>query len=413
MTSPSPLLADAIAALSQPLILPSIRLPNRWIRSATYEGMAARDGTPLPELGDLYARLAAGGVGTVITGFAYVAPGGRSMHPAQCGIECDARIASWHTVLGRARREGRPTRYVLQLAHAGRQTRRSMTGQRVTGASTRRCRYFRQRVHSMTDKEIRALIQAFAQAAQRGREAGFDGIQLHGAHGYLIHQFLSPQTNWRRDAWGDRPLFLVETLNAVRALCGRDFPVLVKLSGSEDAQPGIRVEDTIDTVNRLKSIGVDAVEISYGTMELALNIIRGGCPVAVVMKVNPLFRDQPALLRQIWTRFFMPAYLKQFLPFSECYNLDAATAVRHATGVPVIVVGGIRSGAAAARCLAAGVDAVALCRALIREPDFVHRLQQQPDAVASCDRCNLCTVQCDGDQPLRCYKEKGINDGEA
>jgi len=411
MIPPADALAEAVATLSQPLDLPSIRLPNRWIRSATYEGMAGRDGTPLPALGDLYADLARGGVGTVITGFAYVAPEGRAMHPGQAGIEHDARIAPWRAVLERARREGLPTRYILQIAHTGRQTRRRVTGHRVVGASTRRCRYFRQRVHAMTNQEIRAAIPAFAHAALRSQAAGFDGVQLHGAHGYLIHQFLSPQTNRRRDAWGDRPLFLVEILNAVRALCGNDFPVLIKLSGTEDARPGIRVEDTIATVNRLKSAGVDAVEISYGTMELALNIIRGECPVEVVMRINPLFRDQPALLRRIWVRFFMQAYLKQFLPFSDAYNLDAAAAVRHATGVPVIVVGGIRSGAAAARCLAAGVDAVALCRALIREPDFVNRLQRHPGAVAACDGCNLCTVYCDGHQPLRCYQRRGTTHG--
>ncbi len=395
------------ATALEPLDLASIRLPNRWVRSATYEGMAGPDGTPLPVLGQVYARLARGGVGTVITGFAYVAPEGRAMQPGQCGIESDTRIAPWRTVLEHARQDGLPTRFFLQLAHAGRQTRRAVTGLPVAGASTRRCPYFRQRVHAMTDREIREAVHAFARAAYRAREAGFDGVQLHGAHGYLIHQFLSPQTNRRRDAWGDRPRFLLEVLQAVQTACGEAFPVLVKLSGEEDASPGIRLADTIATVNRLKPLGVDAVEISYGTMALALNIIRGACPVEVVMRVNPLFRDQPALLRQLWTRFGMRAYLEKFLPFTEGYNLDTAATVRRETGVPVIVVGGIRSAAMATRCLEAGVDAVALCRALIREPDFIHRIRRHPDAVAECDACNLCTVYCDSNRPLRCYRKKG------
>lgn len=384
----------------------AITLPNRLVRSATYEGLATREGTPKPEIGALYAELARGGIGTVITGFAFVTPEGRAMQPAQCGIEDDARIGPWRAVLERARAADAGTKFFLQIAHAGRQTRRAVTGREVLGASSRRCTYFRQRVTAMDDARIRGVIEAFGRAAWRAREAGFDGVQVHAAHGYLIHQFLSPWTNRRRDCWGDGPRFLEDIVKAVQRYCGERFPVWLKVSAADDNVPGVRLDQTIRTVQRVAPLGVDAVEVSYGTMEYALNIIRGACPVEVALRVNPLFRDRPAVARWVWRRFLMRSYLSRCLPFSEHYNLDAAVAVRRAAGIPVIVVGGVRSGDGIGRCLAAGVDAVSLCRPLIREPDFPRRLRAHPAAVSSCTHCNLCTVYCDSERPLHCYQPK-------
>jgi 2,4-dienoyl-CoA reductase-like NADH-dependent reductase (Old Yellow Enzyme family) len=392
----------------EPLPLTNIELPNRLVRAATYEGMADHEGMPRPILGELYARLAEGGVGTIITGFAYVSPEGRAMQTRQCGIESDERIAPWRSVLTSARETGGNARFFLQLAHTGRQTRRSVTRLPVLGVSSRRCSYFRQKVHPMTDREVRDTIAAFGKAAWRAREAGFDGVQVHAAHGYLIHQFLSPWTNRRKDGWRDRTWFLDGVLAAVRQQCGESFPVLVKLSASDDNTPGIRLEDTIETVRRIEKFGVDAVEITYGTMEYALNIIRGDCPAAVALRVNPLFSEMPAAIRWLWTRFGMKSYIRKFIPFTESYNLRAASVVRRETGLPTIVVGGVRSGTGVQACLDAGVDAVSLCRPLICEPDFPRRLSEDSDAASSCTNCNLCTIYCDSDRPLQCYRKKEV-----
>jgi 2,4-dienoyl-CoA reductase-like NADH-dependent reductase (Old Yellow Enzyme family) len=368
--------------------------------------MATEDGQPLPALGERYATLAQGGVGTLITGFAFTAREGRAMQPGQCGIETDARIGQWQHVLQKARQHNTPTRFFLQIAHAGRQTRRLVTGQPALGATSRRCTYFREPVRPMSDADIHTAVDGFARAAWRAREAGFDGVQVHAAHGYLIHQFLSPWTNRRRDAWRDPPRFLEAVVRAIQNRCGDAFPVLVKLSAADDNTPGLRLDDTILTAKRLAALGVDALEITYGTMEYALNIIRGACPVPLALQVNPLFRDRAPLLRWFWLRFFLKSYTARFMPFAENYNLAAAATIRREAAIPVITVGGVSSGTGIAQCLAAGVDAVSLCRALVCEPDFPRRLLARPDALSGCTHCNLCTIYCDSSRPLQCYRQK-------
>ncbi|MCE5197986.1 MAG: NADH:flavin oxidoreductase [Armatimonadota bacterium] len=390
------------------LKLRNMTLPNRIIRSATYEGWGEADGTPKPELADVYSELARGGVGTIITGFAFVSKVGRAMHPGQCGIDSDDKIGPWRRIIAKVREANPDVKLVMQIAHTGRQTRRQVTGQPVVGASDRPCTYFRQHPRVLDDNSILDIINDFAYAAYRAIRAGFDAVQIHAAHGYLIHQFLSSWTNARTDRWADRPLLLEKVISAVRSKCGYDFPILVKLSAAEDRSPGIRVEDTIETAKRLEKLEIDAVEISYGTMEYALNIIRGAVPIDAVLRVNPMFNRIPGLLKSFWKKFCAPAYLRKFIPFEEDYNLQSASRIWSETELPVICVGGIRTLESMVGIIDSfGIDAIALCRPLICEPDIPRKILSGEFTKSKCTNCNLCTIYCDSQQPLRCYQKKG------
>ncbi len=396
--------ADGRDLVFRPLTVGPLILPNRLIRSATYEGMADPEGIPrVDALSRLYSALGRGGVGAIVTGFNTVSQEGRAMQTGQCGLDTDEKSKAWAQVLEATRKAAPGVPILAQLAHAGRQTRQEMTGQPVVGASSRSCSYFRERVWTLNDTGIRRIIRSFVAAALRARDAGFDGVQIHGAHGYLIHQFLSPWTNRRKDPWGERDRLCLEVVEEVRKACGTGFSVWVKLSGQEERKPGIRTRDTVRTARRLQEAGVDLLEISYGTMELALNIIRGECPLDEVFRVNPLFSALPRPLHPLGKVLARPMFVWRLKGFTPLYNLPTAAAVKAAVDVPVAVVGGVRSLAQAVRCLRdQSLDAVGLCRPLIREPDLPNLWRRGQSTESSCTNCNLCTVYCDSGEITKC-----------
>lgn len=393
--------------LFTPLELRNVPIRNRILRSATYEGMGDPNGFPRVELANMYQNLARGGVGAIITGFVYISQAGRAMQPGQCGIDADEKMEAWKNIVQRVKKDVPDVRLFMQLAHTGRQTRCEITGLPVSGVSARKCSYFRQNVKVLTEDEIKSLISEFGKAAYRAKQAGFDGVQIHAAHGYLIHQFLSPWTNTRTDRWADRPLFLEKTIREVKRVCGEAYPVLVKLSAADDNSPGIRVENTINTVKRMEPLAIDAVEVSYGTMEYALNIIRGQCPVDLVLKINPLFNRIPTVIRGIWKFFRAKAYMARFIPFQENYNVESAATIKAATSLPIIAVGGIRTRKSMIDCLAKhGLDGVSVCRPLICESDWPAKLCDGRSEQSECTNCNFCTIYCDSLQSLRCYRRR-------
>jgi 2,4-dienoyl-CoA reductase-like NADH-dependent reductase (Old Yellow Enzyme family) len=330
------------------------------------------------------------------------------MQPGQCGIDADDKIGPWAAIVSRVRETDNQIRLFMQISHAGRQTRTEFTGLPVVGVSTRRCGYFRQTLRVLEEAAVSEIVEEYAQAARRAKEAGFDGVQVHGAHGYLVHQFLSPWTNNRRDKWGDGPRFLEAVIQAIRRTCGNEFAVLTKLSAADDNTPGIRIDQTIATVKRLEALDVDAVEISYGTMEAALNIIRGACPVDTILRVNPLFNRIPVAFRAAWKKLFLGRYRARLIPFSEDYNVEAAARIKKQTAMAVLAVGGIRTPEGMLACVTRhGLDGVSLCRPLICEPDLPLRLRDGSWTRSACTSCNLCTVHTDSPHPLRCYEKKG------
>ena len=396
--------------LFEPWQLANVRPRNRVVRSATYEGLGDRAGRPGPELGELYRCLAAGGVGTIVTGFCYVAQRGRAMQPGQCGIDSDDKIPAWQAVVSAVREVPAHTVMLMQLAHAGLQTLEAVTGAPAMAPSVRRSPYFRTRPVAMTESDIRQTIEQFAAAALRAKHAGFDGVQLHAAHGYLIHQFLSPVCNVRADRWGgDRFAFLAEIIRAVKGACGDTFAVFVKISAGDGHRGGVTAELAGRYAGAMADLGVEAVEVSCGTMDAALNIFRGGVPIGPVLEHNRLFCRKPAWAKWLWKRLVFPRMKRRLIPFSENYNLPGAREVRLATTLPLILVGGLRRLDAMETILESGdADAIAMCRPLICQPDLPNLFQSGRTSWSACANCNLCAVMCDSTEPLRCY-QKGVS----
>jgi len=242
----------------------SLKLANRLVRSATAECMADADGHPTPRMGAFYRELAQGGVGLLITGHFYVHASGKA-HAEMTSIESDEMVPGLAKLAEAVHEEG--GRVVAQINHAGMQCS-SEEVREPLAPSAIQAQFLKQPAREMTPAEIKRVIDAYAQAARRAKAAGFDGVQLHGAHGYLISQFLSPFVNHRSDKWGgdvqNRMSFLRAVCLAVRRQVGPDYPVLIKLGLMDGVEGGLTLEEGLQVMGALESMGLDAVEISSG-----------------------------------------------------------------------------------------------------------------------------------------------------
>lgn len=397
-----------VNSLMQPLVLKRCVLPSRIIRSATFEGMADESGAPSAALAFLYLDMVWDIPGTLITGICAVSREGRTMYPGQAAIWDESLVAPWSAVVDTVHRASPGTRLFMQLGHAGRQTLKRATGLPVKGAGIQASSYFRQMTRPMSEQDARNAIIDFALAAKRAQAAGFDGVQLHAGHGWLIHQFLSPRTNTRKNAFGDKGLFLEETVRAVREVCGEGFPVLLKVSWADDR--GLSPRDVLPALLRVAG-DLDAVEASYGSMEVPFNIFRGDFPVSAALAVNPFLKKLPWPAKVLWKNCIYPRRKKECKPFAHCYNLSGAQVLSDVLPVPVIPVGGIHNLEDMRRCLESGFPAVALGRPFIAEPDLVPRLARGDWQRSRCTVCNLCAVHCDSGERLRCYRPRAVHFG--
>lgn len=349
-----------MSKLFEPLLIGSMQIANRTVRSATWEGLADEDGFVKPALIDLLARLARFSVGLVIPGYFYVRPDGRGL-PWQTGIWSDAHVEGLRQLTGAIHEQG--GRAAAQIAHAGGRTRAETIGGQVPVApSPVEGMAFGRTPRELAADEIRGLVEDFAAAAGRARAAGFDAVQLHAAHGYLISQFLSPYSNRRTDAYGGSPAgrrrFLVEVFEAVQAAVGGEYPVFMKINATDGIEGGITVDESVAAARELADRGLAAVEVSGGMAGSSEN------------------RPSRKNIRE---------------PAQEAYFREMARAFKKALRIPVILVGGIKSRQVAEDVLNRGdADAVSMSRPLICEPDLVHRWKQGDTARAACVSCNRC-----------------------
>jgi 2,4-dienoyl-CoA reductase-like NADH-dependent reductase (Old Yellow Enzyme family) len=390
-----------------------VRLKNRIIRSATFEGAADEHGFPTAEYFRIYKQLARNDVAAVITGFTFVTRNGRAMHPGQAGCDSPEMMSSYMKLTEML--HGYDCKAFLQIAHTGRQTLSAVTGCPVVGVSAQKSDYFKEVPHALTIPEIYGLIDSFGKAALLAKRSGFDGIQLHAAHGYLIHQFLLSSVNKRTDEFKPDPatnvgtLFLQKIIENIRDKCGLEFPILVKISASDDYTSKFSQAQLIGLIDFLDKMQVRAIEISYGTMDAPFNIFRGDFPGECILAKNFFYKGKSLPYKWVARNLIFPSMKKRFFGLQPMYNLPYVVMARKITKIPLIVVGGFRSGSEIRHAIHdRGIDFVSLCRPFIAEPDFVSKLKEDPLYVSKCMSCNQCAVMCDSVQVTRCYSHKQI-----
>ena len=354
---------------------------NRLVRSATWEGMCEEDGRPTEKLINCYRDLAKGGVGLIISGYAFVRPEGKQL-PGKMGIHTDDFKGEYERLTKAVHDAGGTI--AIQLVHAGGQTDERNAGQQPLAPSAVQVDQYPEMPAELTKDEIVDIVTAFGEAARRARDWGFDALQLHGAHGYLINQFLSPLTNRRSDEYGgsieNRSRFLLEVYQKVREVVGNDYPVLIKLNAADNLDGGLEIDDAVYAAKKLSEAGIDVIEISAGT---------------------PASGEQS------------PARDKINKPEKEAYNLELARRIKEAVSCPVMVVGGFRSYEVTEKAISDGMDYISMARPFIREPGLANRWLQGDRSPAKCISCNSCFKPGIKEGGIYCVVEKKLQEKAA
>ncbi|MDP2992303.1 MAG: NADH:flavin oxidoreductase, partial [Deltaproteobacteria bacterium] len=258
------------------------------IRSASHEGLADRRGVPTERQFQFYKRFIEGGIGLIITGYAGIMQNGKSALYHMTMIDSDDLIPAHRTMVNNIHNLGE--KIVLQIAHCGRQTLSSETGEAtLVSPSSVPNRFYKEVPRELSEPEIAEIIENFAAAARRAKIAGYDGVQIHAAHGYLLSTFLSRHSNKRTDRWGghieNRFRIVGETLRAVRDVVSRDYPVFIKLNSFERARDGIRPDECVHFTKMVEDTGCcDAIELSAGSNEDSFYMARGKFPAEGILK---------------------------------------------------------------------------------------------------------------------------------
>ena len=253
--------------------------------------------------------------------------------------------------------------------------------------------------YAMTVDEMESTAADFASAAKLARDAGFDAVELHYGHGYLLSQFLSPASNRRRDAYGgtiqNRLRFPLLVLRRVRAALGPDFPILAKINLRDGFRGGLEVDDAVEVARSLEREGIDAIVMSGGfTAVTPFYLMRGETPLRDMIDV------EKSLLHRLALKWFGPRVMRSY-PFTEMFFLEEAKRVRASVRVPLVLLGGIVSADNMRSAREQGFDFVALGRALIADPDLVVRIERGEPARTRCIQCNRCVAEIDRDG-VRC-----------
>jgi 2,4-dienoyl-CoA reductase-like NADH-dependent reductase (Old Yellow Enzyme family) len=351
-------------------------LKNRFVRSATWEGLANPDGSCNKRISEMMVDLARGEVGLIISSHSYVNPIGQAGN-GQLGIYDDNLIDSYQKMVKKVHEEG--SKIIMQISHAGGRAISRSNRKRPIGPSPLEIKGYSCR--EMAIHEIEQTVNDFTAAAVRAKKAGFDGIQIHGAHGFLLNQFLSPFFNKRSDNYGgkieNRARIILEILNSIRNVSGNKFAIIIKLNSDDFLDGGFTPEEMVEVSLLLEKAGIDAIELS------------GGSSISKYSSSRIGRIDRPE---------------------EEVYYRDAAKLYKESLKVPLILVGGIRSFQVAQELIEQNLaDYIALCRPLIREPQLIKRWHSGDIKKATCIYCNQCFIPARAGEGLYCVQEALLN----
>lgn len=369
-----------------PVTLGPVTLRNRVIRSAAFENMAYGN-APSQDLYDYHVAVARGGVGMTTLAYASVCRSGLSFD-GQLWMR-EEIVPGLKRITDAVHAEG--AKCAIQLGHCGNMTHRATCGCTPVGASRGFNLYSPTFVRRMSVPEIDALVEDFGRAVDLARKAGFDCVEIHAGHGYLISQFLSPYTNHRHDAYGgslaNRMRLMQRVIRCVLEHAGDDLAVVVKMNMHDGFRRGMQREECLAVARELERLGVHALVLSAGFVSKApMEVMRGAMPLrTMAYYMDPRkFWWLKALLR-IFGRLMVPT-----VPYREDYFLEDAKEFRAAVSLPLIYVGGLVSLQGMETVLAAGFQGLQMARALVRDTDFVNRLRSGEVTCSDCGHSNYC-----------------------
>jgi 2,4-dienoyl-CoA reductase-like NADH-dependent reductase (Old Yellow Enzyme family) len=373
----------------RPARLGAVELRNRVIKSATNEAMS-RDGLVTDRLIAWHREFAAGGVGMTTLAYCSVAPEGRTFkHQIWMREEALAGLHRFTDVM-----HGEGAKAAIQLGHAGWFANPHATKTTPLGPSRTFSAHAQTFSRAMTHDDLDRTVGQFENAARLAVEAGFDALEVHVGHGYLLSQFLSPYNNKRRDRWGgtleNRARFPRRVLSAVRSAAGPTVAVYPKLNMEDGFRGGMTLDEGIEVARWIEADGhCDALQLTGGhTTKTPMFLMRGDVPL------REMIRNERNRIRRWGMRLFAPFMIQEYR-FSEAFFLESARRFRESVALPLMLLGGVTKLATMQHAIDEGFDFVVMGRALIRDPDLVDRMIAGELTASRCIPCNRCVAEMD------------------
>lgn len=372
--------------LFTPVTLGPLTLRNRSIRSAAFESMCPGN-VPSPQLLDYHRSVAAGGVGMTTVAYAAVTRSGLSFD-RQLWMRPEI-VSGLRELTDAVHAEGAAAS--IQLGHCGNMSHKSICGCLPVGASSGFNLYSPTFVRGLRVDEVPEMAKAYGRSVCLAREAGFDAVEIHAGHGYLISQFLSPSTNHRKDEFGgtlaNRMRFMEMVMEEVMKAAGNDMAVLVKMNMRDGFRGGMELDESLQVARKLQELGAHALVLSGGFVSKApMYVMRGEMPI----------RTMTHYMTCWWLKYgvrLVGKYMIPSVPFREAYFLEDALKFREALDIPLVYVGGLVSRQKIEEVLNHGFEAVQMGRALLNEPDFVNRMRREENARCNCRHSNYCIAR--------------------